>query len=240
MPPRRYAPKKYRRRARRGTRKTARIGRQSIARPLRPAIHYFKRTVAVTFPINDAGQYPNWLAPVTLAGDNGAGGTRIVNLSEITDHTDFVHLFKQYKILAIQDKWFTTSTISTQGSTVGAQGQIQVLYQPNLTGVAPADYTEDFFLTGQTYKMKNLVNGGKPVSIYTRCKQQSLRYGGAPTNPVDYAISYPKWVSTTEDTCPHYGNDIRLQPVWSGGDITQLNIHIKIVTTYYLAFKQVQ
>jgi len=218
----------------------ARIGRQAIARPLRPATYYFKRTVAVTFPINDAGQYPNWLAPVTLVGDNGAGGTRVVNLSEITDHTDFVRLFKQYKIMGIKDKWYTTSTISTQGSTVGAQGQIQVLYQPNNTGVAPTDFTEDYFLTGQTYKMKNLVNGGRPVSIYTQCKQQSLRYGGSPLNPVDYAIASPRWISTTEDTAPHYGNDIRLQPVWSGGDITQLNVHVKIVTTYYLAFKQVQ
>ncbi len=225
---------------RRNTRKMARRGRQSIARPLKPAVYYFKRTVAVTFPINDAGQYPQWLAPVTLVGDNGAAGARVVNLSEISDHTDYTNLFKMYKIMAIRDQWYTTSTISTQGSTVGAQGQIQVLYQPNYTGIIPTDMTEEYFLKGQTYKMRNLVNGGRPVTIYTKCKQQTLKYGGSVTNPIDYSVATPKWISTTEDTCPHYGNDIRLQPVWSGGDITQLNIHVKIVSTYYIACKQVQ
>ena len=213
--------------------KVARRGRQAVPRGIRPAVHYFKRSRITSVHLNDATTWPsNW--GVVSITEPQVAGTMVYKLDDLPGHTDFTSLFTMYKINAVSSKWYISATNSS--ATSSGNRQVQMFHQPNPTGEQPS-LGEDFWMQSQIAKVKNLINAdGKPARFYSRVKQHRLTYSSI-TNS-DYAVVSPRYISTTEDQCAHYGDSFMIQPLYTANDIP--DVYLKIVETYYIQCKMVK
>ena len=119
-----------------------------------------------------------------------------------------------------------------------SNSQILVMYGPNMTGAVQttdAPYFQDL----QASKRKLALNGGKPITLYTKVKQ--LNHITATTLNTDYAVQNPRWVSTGETGTAHFGLNVCFQKADAGmfaSDSTNYQ-SCRIETTYYIACKGV-
>lgn len=215
------------------SKRTARRGKLAIPRGMRPSEHMFTRSFVESVNLTDSSTWPSyWGVPDT--SEPGIAGIGTFKLTDLADHTDFTSLFTQYKINAVQQKIYCSAT--NADVTAAGNRQVMMYYKPNHTGATPT-LTEDYFLTSQTAKCKTLVVGnGRPTTFYTPLKQHMALYGGIVST--DYAPIRPKFISTTEDGTPHYGNVFRFQPIYT--DNVFPSVYLKIVTKFYITCKEVQ
>lgn len=216
----------------RTTKAVARRGRLAIPRGFRPSVHYFTRRTVETINMTDPSTWPSYWGVPELAIP-GVAGVQSFKLADVVDVTDFTALFTQYKLMGIDQKIYCSATNSD--AQASGNRQCMFMYKPNPTGNTPP-LDEQHFLTSQTSKTRNLVNGGRAVSLRIPLKLHSALYGGVVTT--SYATTGPKWLDCEDTTVPHYGLQFRFQPCFDANVMP--SIYLKIITTYRIACKEVR
>lgn len=213
--------------------------RPVIQRGLRPAIYPFKRSQAVVIGLNTSSPPTGW----NVNGNNLYRNWGLT-LGELPDHTDFVNLFKYYRLkgVRIQLYFSNTSSPTEDGNNNSPNQQIMMWIDTNKDGSNfAAAGVENTYLSSQTAKKKLCIRAnGRPIDIYMPLMQQAQMYGGP--SATDYTTQKPKWVSTSEATTPHYGLKMMLQrldgqPFTSGINNSQ---YCKIIQTVYFQCKKVE
>lgn len=210
--------------------------------PMRPRTYYFTRSFVETLDLNGTTPPTGWTAVA-----NGLCRSQPFDLSLLPQNSEFINLFAQYRLLAVKQEYYfcDTASVNFTDGTYNNSGNKQILMytNPNAVGVNNVgNLTEDFFMQSQSCKKRTCLHAnGKPIRLYTKLKQLTDVYSGEIGN-TDYVKSYPKFVSTTEPRCQHYGIDVRLQRVDNqafsfGGSVYP---KVKIITKIYLQCRQVK
>ena len=225
---------KVRRRPRKHRRKT-RLGKPS--RALTASIYQFKRTMTEVIQVSngtDGGGLPTgWTA------DGFAIYKQFVfTLEELPNYTEFTALFASYKVCAAKMEIYFSNS-----NTVDTNSRLLLYYDNNPQGETTA-LTEQHYLETQTARKRLVATTSRsPIRFYTKLKQLSTLYHRAlPTPLSDYGMVYPRYVSTSEPTTPHYGFNLRIQNVANTALSGTLNNFqtMKINTTLYITCKRVQ
>lgn len=214
---------------------------RGIARGLSPAIMNFKRSryEIVSIGVPSAG----WL----MTSDSKIMyKTFDFRLSDLNDNSDFVNLFKYYKINAVRTKIWACNTVTGENNYTGQfpNSQLLVRYDINQDGNTQNADNQNHYLDSQTAKARRLISGsGRPLDLLMRLKQSNMIYkqlsAGSSTA---YNLMRPKWVSTVEDDAAHYGLNMAIHrmsdDVLSNGFVN--NQKLRIEYTYYLSCKKVE
>lgn len=217
--------------------KKGRVGRPS--KSLRPSVYFFKRMIEETVELNSSDPPANW-----VANGNAISRQWQHKLSDILTLTDFTNLFAQYKITGVKYQFFFSNTGSTPSqANTAPQGffnnaQLLLWMTPSPVGQA-VTLDKATVLNTQSAKKRICLNGGKPISVFKKVKQLTMVDSGSIT---DYAFSRPKWISTLETGCRHYGLNCLIERV-DGTAFASLQTDyqsVRVITTYYIACKQVQ
>ncbi len=242
---RRYRRKRNPRRRRNYKRKHARVGRLAVPKGLRPAVFPFRRTYEKQIDLTQVASYPPWLTGTT---DGGVAGTFIARLSDLPSYSDFLPLFTQYRINAVQVKIYSQYNVADSDTSGTANGeQIIVKWARNSLGKAIGQGdTRDVWLQKQAKKEKRLLksSGAKPLSFFFKTRQRDLIYDNtAPAND-DYIMIKPHWNSIYSSSTDFVGLDIRMDTV--SGVLIPLNPNpltipkVTIQCTFYMQMRQVQ
>lgn len=218
---------------------TGKLGRPS--KGLKQSVYLFKRRHTQIIELNTQTPPTGW----DVQG-NMLGRSMEYHLSDLWHNVDFTQLFGQYKITGVK----TTFMFANTGSPMVAKSSSTPhLYSPNCQiivwmnnhpqGQVPT-LDREYFETQQSAKKRLGLNGGKPISCYTPLRQSNMVYR-SPTD-TDYTLMKPKWISTLEPETPHYGLNIAFEradgQLFANASANYQSVRIE--TTYYLAFRQVQ
>lgn len=233
MPPRTYK-KKKRFVKKRNYKKRARV--QRVARPLRPAIYKFKRSVQQIVPLNQNNGI--WVNNDT----GGIANTFTFKLSDLNEVTDFTNLFKYYKISAVRAQMYFSNSVTDLGlASRFANNQLLIWTDINSNGTVAAADTNVAYLNSQTAKKRIcLTTDRKPIDLYMPVKLSNSVYESAISS--DYTLMRPKWISCVEDDTPHYGANMSISRV-SEQTLTSDSTgpsYMKIIFTYYIQCKKVE
>jgi hypothetical protein len=208
-------------------------------RGLTSAIMPFKRSNSVVIGLNGSSPPEGW----SVSGNNIYKNWGF-SLAQLHDNTDFVNLFKYYRLKGVRLQMYFSNNVSTSedGNNAPSNNQMLMWLDTNKDGAdVSASGLETTYLDSQTSKKKLcLRTDGKPIDIYMPLLQQNMTYGGV--GNTDYTLQKPKFISTTEPATPHYGFKMMLQRVdgqsfTSGMSSSQ---YCKIVTTVYLQCRKVE
>ena len=167
---------------------------------------------------------------------NALGATRVNQLKD---------MFAQYKIVAVKEDYYfgvtsSTANVTATGDPPAADIRVSnvqmMLYSAKTESGRAVTASEEYFLTRQNAKRRLCIsNSRRAVSLYNKTKQLSFVYNTALNT--DYAITYPKYISTDEPTTAHYGSHVRIHSL---NDTTKEPVRIKVITTYYMLFRQLK
>lgn len=166
----------------------------------------------------------------------------VFKLSDLSDLTDFA-LFRRYKINAVNVQLaFSNTSADANGYNFNNNYQLQIYTAGNRSGRTDEEIDEPMMLNIQASKKRLCLNGGKPLNFYMRTNQLSETYASA-TN-TDYVVARPRYVSTGETGCEHYGlnmfiNRVDGQAFGTGGSAGNTQ-RMRCTLTYYLSFKGVE
>ena len=242
-----YRKKTYRKKRTYNKKKTNYNNKTRIGRPskgLKQSVYLFKRRVVDVIELNTQSPPPDWEA----GAFNSLYTQQEFKLSDLREQTDFASLFLQYKITGVKTTFMFSQTTAgpvhheTSPQTTNSNAQVIVMYAPWMSG-ASTDPDANYMKDTQASKRRLGLNGGKPISLYTKCKQLSVLYraGLAPAATFDYGSTKPKWISTQEQDTPHYGLNICFQRAdrdLFANDSTNYQ-KCRIEHTYYVACKGV-
>lgn len=215
-----------------------------IQRGFSPSIHSFKRSISQIVQLNTASLPSGWSSSGNNLYKNWAFA-----LSSLGTYTDFTDLFKYYRIKGARVQMYfsnTTSSVAQGGGAADfeyANSQVLMHIDTNRDGADLASSgLEETYLNSQTAKKRLCLNStGKPIDLYMSLRQASMINGTGPTS-TDYATIKPKWISTTEPGCPHYGFKTMLQKVdgTTFANLSSNHQYVKIITTLYIQCKKVE
>lgn len=191
------AAKHNRRRKPRANRRKPKVSNNII----RPRVIRFKRSYCETVVLNPNSIPSGW----TLNG-NAFTKQMVFNLDSLPEKTDFTNLFRQYKLVGVRSQCYYSNTNASQWN----QNAI-MYYSQNYAGVSDAtSLDEQYFLNRPRSKKRLLLNTlGKPAAdLYQPLRQLSLMYGTSVNT--EYGSVRPRWISTTEPVCQHYGLDVHI------------------------------
>ncbi len=222
--------------------KSRSIGRPS--RGLKQSVYLFKRRLVDVIELNTQSSPPDWEA----GAFNSLFHQQEFKLSDLRADTDFSNLFLMYKITGVKTTFMFSQTSAgpvqheVSPQTTNSNAQVIVMYAPWSAGES-RDPDANYMKDTQSSKRRLGLNGGKPISLYTKCRQLSVRYrsGIAPAATFDYASVKPSWISTQEVDTPHYGLNICFQradrTLFAADAINYQQCRIEY--TYYIACKGV-
>ncbi len=222
----------FRRRPRR-----SKLGKPS--RGLRQSTYMFKRRLTSVVNLNDTNN-GGW---TTITGGGGMFKQWVFKLSDLADTTDFSSLFRRYKINAVKVQLaFSNTGSDANGYNFNNNYQLQIYTAQNRSGRTDEELTEAEFMNIQASKKRLCLNGGKPLNFYMRTNQLTETYASAVNT--DYAVTRPRYVSTGETGCEHYGlnmfiNRVDGQAFGTGGAAPNTQ-RMRCTLTYYLSFKGVE
>lgn len=231
-----------RKRARRGRRPAfkRRQTRSKLGKPsrgLRQSTYMFKRRITQVVDLSGSSN-SGWVK----SSENALFRQWVFKLADLdsASATDFTHLFKRYKINAVKVELSFSNTQSAPDGTNPGNYQIQVYTMLNRSGRTEENMTEQMFLNTQASSKRLALNGGKPLKYYMKVNQLAETYASA-TN-TDYCVQKPRYVSTGETGCEHYGlnmyvNRVDGEPLTTGILSAQ---HMRMTMTYYMSFKGVE
>lgn len=199
---------------------------------MRPNTYSFSRSFARTLNMGDIANNEHF-----KFNDGGANYDVVTALADLNDYTDFTSLFNQYMLTGVIITFYCRATNVTLNQPNITNSQLLMYVMPNNTG-RPRDLTltEVDCLNTQCVKKKLLMNSnGKGVSVYIPLKQ--LRMTFSSLTDMDYAVSYPRFISTDEVNTPHYGPTIRIQLVSGATNSSQI---IRYIMKVHLTTKQVE
>ena len=245
MPKRKYGSSLHRRgkRARKGRRAAfkRRPGRSRLGRPsrgLRQSTYMFKRRIT---QVADLG--PDSNAGWIKSSENALFRQWVFKLSDLAgaaDPTDFTNLFRRYKINAVKVELSFSNTQSAPDGQNPGNYQLQVYTSANRSGRSEEDLVEQNFLNTQASSKRLALNGGRPLKYYMKVNQLAETY--ASTTNTDYCVQKPRYISTGETGCEHYGLNMLINRV--DGQALSTGIagyqKIRMTMTYYMSFKGVE
>jgi len=220
----------------------ARAKRKGIGKPtggLNQAVYLFKRRKQEIVTLDGSLESGGFIG--------NADGTAVYrqwkfSLADLVSSTDFVALFRRYKINGVKvELAFSNTGSDAQGYNFNANRQLQIMTSKNTSGKTEV-ITEAKMLDTQAMKKRLALNGGKPISFYMKVNQLSELYASL-TN-TDYGVTKPKYVSTAENTVQHYGLNMFINRLdgeafnYQGSTISPQKI--RVTTTYYMSFKGVE
>lgn len=236
--------KSYKRKSRPRNFRRRRISRpMKIGKPLRPKTYFFKRCLSETVQLNTQTIPSGWSST-----GNALYRQFVYKLSDLIDYSDFTNMFNQYKLTGVNIQMFFSNTGSTPAANVvstsapqviNSNSQLLVWVAPNPTGQVSV-VGPDAMLRIQSHKKMLALNGGRPLNIYKRLKQLSETHGG--TSNTDFQVVTPKFISTVEPHCLHYGQSIcieRADQLLMANNASNYQ-YCRFIYTYYIQCKQVQ
>lgn len=200
-------------------------------RGLRLAIHPFKRQEPHQIVDLDA-VVPATGWDTTYASTGLIGRLFSFKMSDFNASSDFTNLFKYYKLNSVNLKIYQAT-----GATAATRNNSQCI----ITTMPQRDGVDTMLSIGEiecrpARKDRLLLNNtGKPHNIYMKLKQLRMTYAaahGVPPSSTNYALSTPRWISTDEPDCEHYGFWIFIRSV-NGSAFD--NIQLRIEPTIYLS-----
>ncbi len=212
-----------------------------VPRGLMPQTYRFKRQMESIIRLSSEPVPPDWITD----GDNGIYKQFAYILTELPDFADFTNLFRRYRLRGAALKMYFSNTASSAHGNEVDNTQLLVYTSLNTTGETGGDpsggpLNDDYWLQTQAKKVRTAINGGKPLSYYTKLKQMNKVYqeGGPDT---ENSI-FPRWVKTSAPTVSHQGLNVRIvradgAPFTTGFSNTQT---LRIVETVYCEFNGVQ
>jgi len=199
----------------------------------------FKRRLTTVVNLNDTNN-GGWNV---IAGGGGMFKQWVFKLSDLSDTTDFSSLFRRYKINAVKCQLaFSNTGSDANGYNFNNNYQLQIYTSPNRSGRTDEELTEAHYMNLQASKKRLALNGGTPLNYYMKTNQLTETYSSI-TN-TDYAVSRPRYISTGESSCEHYGlnmfiNRVDGQALGTGGSAPNTQ-RMRCTLTYYLSFKGVE
>ncbi len=229
----------YKKKKRTFKRKIAKIGRPPRRALSAPRPYYFKRTLSNTVTLSSSDEF--WTSTGSALGKAFA-----FSLSAISDDTDFINLFKYYRLKGARVRMYFSNTGSVPvGMSTGVvtvpNSQILVTIDRNMNGETTGVANEDHYLQSQTAKRRVALGGDRrPIDIYMPLKQGNLVYQTSTLS--NNTLVSPKWISTGNPDTPHWGYNIMLQRVdgenFTAGISNQQSV--KMLTTLYFQCKKVE
>ncbi len=247
MPKRKYGTTLYRRgkRARRGGRtvfkhrpRRTRIGRPS--RGLRQSTYLFKRRITTVVELSNADS-GGWISSADNKSMYKQWNFKLSDLAG-ADNTDFTNLFRRYKINGVKvEMAFSNTQSAPLGGGSGSNFQMQLYTRQNRSGRVEEAITEQDMLNTQASRKRLALNGGRPIKYYMKVNQLAETFASAANT--DYTIQRPRYVSTGETGCEHYGLDMFINRV--DGEALGTNLSsspqvMRCTLTYYMSFKGVE
>lgn len=251
MPLRRKPPTKRprRRRAPGPVARTRRLFRP--ARGLSQRIVPFKRTVSQIVDTDQIANLPaNYsMSNFAVTGYSAVLGTQVFTLNQLPEYANLQNLYKFYKINCVVIKLYPcyNNTVPNGATSISNsasyQGQnIMVTYVQNQTGTGISTSIDNNYWMTQTGRKQRMLTGNRPITIKVYPKIQNEIYSSL-TN-TDYSLMKPRFISTTEDSTPHYGLDMafnftdyndRIRENFSSTYTTPVKFRMDM--TYYLQLK---
>lgn len=223
--------------------KKKRTNKRKLYRPqrgLNPAIMSFKRSRTTVVELNN-------LAGAGWVPSTGGGIARSWSfaLSDLNDISDFTNLFRYYKIKAVRVQMYFSNNMapSRDGSTF-ANNQLLIYTDINQDGITTGVADELYYLDSQTAKKRIAIQNSRRPSLdmLMRMKQSNQIYAPAASGGADYTLQSPKWISTTEVSTPHFGQNMLIERV-DGHNLSTGSSnyqYVKFIYTYYIQCKKVQ
>ncbi|AXH74207.1 MAG: capsid protein [Cressdnaviricota sp.] len=220
----------------------ARKKRKGIGKPtggLNQAVYLFKRRKQDIVKLDGTSESGGFIVNAT---NTEAYRQWTFKLEDLVTSTDFVALFRRYKINGVKvELAFSNTGSDAQGYNFNCNRQLQIMTTKNSSGKTEV-LTNEKMLDTQAMKKRLALNGGKPITFYMPVTQLSQMYASAINT--DYATTKPKYVSTAENTIQHYGLNMVLSRLdgeafnYQGSSISAQSI--RVTTTYYMSFKGVE
>lgn len=206
-------------------------------RGLRPAIHPFKRQLPhQVVTLNAVVPATGW--DTTHQHLGFISKLWIFKLSEFNNNNDFTDLFRYYKLNAVNLKIYPCCSLEVAARN---NSQVIVTTLSGRDGDPANSRTPTGLETVQARKDRLLLNNnGTPFSIFMKLNQLTMVYAsahGVPPSQTNYTLTKPKYVSTAEPDCEHYGLWIYLRTC--NGTAFD-NIQVRIEPTVYLSCKTVE
>lgn len=164
-------------------------------------------------------------------------------LGDLSDNSDFVNLFKYYKINGVAVKIWPCITTTAADPTTLFNNQMMLRYDINNDGLTGGNGNIDNYIQSQTSKVRRIISGqGNPIRLYMKCKQSNMIYEGSSSiGSTAYTLKKPAWISTTEPTASHYGLNMCIHRMdESGFAPIGSQIKLRLEYTYYISCKKVQ
>ena len=200
-----------------------------------PSEYKFIRTTSQVVSVSTTSPSDDWLVE-----GNGIYKQFVYSLHQLPEFTDFTNLFAEYKITAVKQEFIFSNSDAISSS--GYSNTQLIVYSDTNQNGATYPLPESNFLTSQTAKRRLAIcNTPEAMVFWTPVTQLRDTYNGA--SDTDYAVSKPKFVSTSEPTTPHYGINCRIQRVdgqpmpHAAGALTQA---CKVFTTYYITCRKAE
>lgn len=200
----------------------------------RPKVYPFSRSREQLLALEDpdAGA-TGWISTF----DDAVVKTFTFSLSELPNSSEFINLFKQYKLNAAALKFYPSysQVVSTDAAVVSNNMLITVWANTNGTPLTAAFTKAE--LNEIQRKRQWMFPLNKPTTIMMKLKQLGQIYQS--TINTDYTVNTPKYLSTTESTTPHYGLNVHICKV-DGSTFSSNSARLKIFEKIYLTCKQVK
>jgi hypothetical protein len=233
---RRTPRKVFKRRSRR-----IQIGKPS--RGLRQSTYLFKRRITTVVNLSNADS-GGWISSPDNKAMYKQWNFKLQDLAGV-DSTDFTNLFRRYRINAakVEMAFSNTGSVPDAGGNAG-NFQLQLYTRANRSGRSEENITEQSMLNTQASKKRLCLNNGRPIKYYMKLNQLAETFantGGVPNS--DYTVQRPRYVSTGEVGCEHYGLDMFINRV--DGQALGTNLatdaqKMRCTITYYMSFKGVE
>lgn len=179
---------------------------------LRQPVHHFKRTT-----------YRENFIVIPQGGANPVFATLNFQLANLPNPAEFTQLYDQYCIKAIKIKF--VPRVTTSNALTPARNMWSVIDYDD--SVVPT--SRDQLLQYQNLKTSTMT---RTHTRYFKPAVADEVY--ATTIATGYGPVKNKWLDCTYDTIEHYGVKVCFDPLPTGGPISY-----DIITTFYLAFKNV-
>lgn len=217
---------------RRGMRR--RFRKPRVPRSLQQRTIQFKRDHEQTLTLSNTAPPEGW----SNTG-NRIYNTLAYSLGALGESTDFVNLFRQYRLKGARVRMYFSNTQSTvEQDSQYSNSQILVRMAPNPRG--ESDTLDDAYWQSINAKKYRLaLNGGKPLDIYMPLVQRNEVTSSSGTVTTTMK---PKFISTSNTNVIHYGLNIGMERA-DGQDFTSgfnNNQHCKLITTLYFECRGIE
>lgn len=201
--------------------------KSKVPRSLKPRVIRFKRDIEQNLTLSNSAPPEGW----------STTGNRIYKtlgwaLSSMGDSTDFVNLFRNYRLKGARVRMFFSNTASTvEQDSQYSNSQILVRMAPNARGEADTQ-DANYWQSINAKKYKIALNGGKPLDVYMPLKQRNEVKSSTGTVTT---MAQPQFISTGNTNVVHYGLNLSMERV-DGQNFTSgfnNNQHCKLITTLY-------